>query len=376
MRTALAGFHLEGNGGSWNPGAGGDGWSGGGGGCGGDCGCGGQCGGDCGCKGGGGACGGKPSGGCGGKPSGGCGGKPSDGGGGLGGGSGQLPLMPEYDGEIWDWRGNPLLGNGDGNWGGGGGLPDTVPDPTPVPDMLTQGRCTRGGRDWRPECGRTSCCCLDKVCVQALPQDIIQLAGITQALCPVKFTKHFRRLENEGNSCSMKMHEFDLGSALMATGLRPRGYLEWNLEDWNNTANHSDWSSALRDFEANQLADAGSSSIPDNIHMSVGVQFAQFLEIKSGCQDPGCLDCCVMLFAKAVGSEDASECRISVRAKCAPSGRLVCERPSVKTWPGSPYKDDYFTPESLHDQFTHGNEWKSMATTKKANGLVVGDCVS
>ncbi len=93
MRTALAGFHLEGNGGSWNPGAGVDGWTGGGGGCGGDCGCGGSCGGDCGCKGGGGSCGGKPSGGG--------GGKPSDGGVGLGGGSGQLPLIPDYDGEIW-----------------------------------------------------------------------------------------------------------------------------------------------------------------------------------------------------------------------------------------------------------------------------------
>ena len=39
MRTALAGFYVEGNGGSWNPGAGGDDWIGGGGGCGGDCGC-------------------------------------------------------------------------------------------------------------------------------------------------------------------------------------------------------------------------------------------------------------------------------------------------------------------------------------------------
>jgi hypothetical protein len=81
MRTALAGFHLEGNGGSWNPGAGGDDWSGGGGGCGGGCGCGG----DCGCKGGGGSCGGKPS----------------DGGDGPGGGAGPLPLIPDYDGEIW-----------------------------------------------------------------------------------------------------------------------------------------------------------------------------------------------------------------------------------------------------------------------------------
>ena len=97
MRTALAGFQLDGNGGSWNPGAGGDGWSGGGGGCGGDCGCGGKCGGDCG----GGSCGGKPSGGCGDKPTGGCGGKPSDGGGGPGGGAGPLPLIPDYDGEIW-----------------------------------------------------------------------------------------------------------------------------------------------------------------------------------------------------------------------------------------------------------------------------------
>ena len=86
MRTALAGLHLEGNGGSWNPGAGGDGWSGGGGGCGGDCGCGGSCGGDCGCKGGGGACGGKPW----------------NGGGGSGGGAGQLPLIPDYDGVLWD----------------------------------------------------------------------------------------------------------------------------------------------------------------------------------------------------------------------------------------------------------------------------------
>jgi len=100
MRTALAGFHLEGNGGSWNPGAGGDGWSGGGGGCGGDCGCGG--------KGGGGSCGGKPSSGCGDKPTGGCGGKPSDGGGGQSGGSGQLPLLPDYDGQIWD----PVAGAG------------------------------------------------------------------------------------------------------------------------------------------------------------------------------------------------------------------------------------------------------------------------
>ncbi len=97
MRTALAGFHLEGNGGSWNPGAGGDGWSGGGGGCGGDCGCGG--------KGGGGSCGGKPSSGCGDKPTGVCGEKPSDGGVGLGGGSGQLPLIPDYDGEIWGGSG-------------------------------------------------------------------------------------------------------------------------------------------------------------------------------------------------------------------------------------------------------------------------------
>ncbi len=102
MRTALAGFHLEGNGGSWNPGAGGDAWSGGGGGCGGDCGCGGQCGGDCGCKGGGASCGGKPSGGFGDKPTSGCGGKPSGGGGSVGGGSGQLPLIPDYNGEIWD----------------------------------------------------------------------------------------------------------------------------------------------------------------------------------------------------------------------------------------------------------------------------------
>jgi hypothetical protein len=101
MRTALAGLHLEGNGGSWSPGAGGDGWSGGGGGCGGDCGCGGSCGGDCGCKSGGGSCGGKPTGGCGDRPSGGCGGKPSDSGGSPGGGSGQLPLIPDYDGEIW-----------------------------------------------------------------------------------------------------------------------------------------------------------------------------------------------------------------------------------------------------------------------------------
>jgi hypothetical protein len=103
MRTVLAGFHLEGNGGSWNPGAGGDGWSGGGGGCGGDCGCGGSCGGGggCDCKSGGGSCGGQPTGGCGDKPSGGCGGRPSDGGGSPGGGSGQLPLIPDYDGEIW-----------------------------------------------------------------------------------------------------------------------------------------------------------------------------------------------------------------------------------------------------------------------------------
>ena len=88
MRTALAGFHLEGNGGSWNPGADGGGWNGGGGGCGGDCSCGGSCGGGgaCGCKGGGGSCSGKPSGGSGGHPD---------------GGSGQLPLIPDYDGEIW-----------------------------------------------------------------------------------------------------------------------------------------------------------------------------------------------------------------------------------------------------------------------------------
>jgi hypothetical protein len=91
MRTALASFYVEGNGGSWNPGAVGDDWIGGGGGCGGDCGCGGSCGGDCGCEGGGGSCGGKPSGGCGDQPSGG----PS-------GGSGQLPLIPDYDGQIWD----------------------------------------------------------------------------------------------------------------------------------------------------------------------------------------------------------------------------------------------------------------------------------
>ena len=64
---------------------------------------GGSCGGGggCDCKGGGGSCGGKPTGGCGDKPSGGCGGKPSDGGGSPGGGSGQLPLIPDYDGEIW-----------------------------------------------------------------------------------------------------------------------------------------------------------------------------------------------------------------------------------------------------------------------------------
>jgi hypothetical protein len=98
MRTALAGFYVEGNGGSWNPGAGGDDWIGGSGGCGGKCGGGGSCCGDCGCKGGGGSCGGKPSG----------------GGGSSSGGLRHLPLIPDYDGQIWD---RPHVEGGDGDGG-------------------------------------------------------------------------------------------------------------------------------------------------------------------------------------------------------------------------------------------------------------------
>ena len=132
---------LEGNGGSWNPGASGDGWSGGGGGCGGDCGCGGSCGGGggCDCKGGGGSCGGKPTGGG--------GGQPSDGGGGLGGGSGQLPLIPDYDGQIWAT--NPTAatggfsgtrpGGGEFPQGGGGGTQPQDPIPQPLPFWIGQG---------------------------------------------------------------------------------------------------------------------------------------------------------------------------------------------------------------------------------------------
>ena len=121
MRTALAGFYVEGNGGSWNPGAVGDDWIGGGGGCGGDCGCGGSCGGDCGCEGGGGSCGGKPSG----------------GGGSLNGGSGQLPLIPDYDGEIWD------AGMSSSAFGGYLALVDGEDDPRPGGDTAVRCPCAK-----------------------------------------------------------------------------------------------------------------------------------------------------------------------------------------------------------------------------------------
>jgi hypothetical protein len=298
------------------------------------------------------------------------------GGGSSSGGSGQLPLIPDYDGQIWDHRGDAPLGDGGSNWGGGGGRPDIVLKPIPVPDMLTQGRCTKDGGDLHPECVATSCCCLDKLCVQALPQDVIQIADSMQVICPVEFTKHFHHVEDRGRPCSIAMHEFDLGTTLMATGRNPSGYLKWNPESWNNTENSLQWPLAIRNFERSQLADAGVSSLPDNIHMIMGEQFAQFVDVKSGCQSPGCLDCCLMLFAKVVSNNGAPECSIAVKAKCAPSGRLACELPSVKPWPGSPYKNDYFTPEQLYGQFTHGDEWKGLDITKKANGLVVGDCVS
>ena len=75
--------------------------------------------------------------------------------------------------------------------------------------------------------------------------------------------------------------------------------------------------------------------------------------------------------ARATSNNDALECRIAVKAKCAPSGRLACGFPSVQPWPGSPYQEYCFTPKMLCEKCTHGREWKGLDLTKSVDGLGV-----